>query len=133
MRPVAVIAASALTARGLGWRGLGRAVRAGDVAATSCKALGGVLAAQVPSLPAAQDVEPRQLKLMHYSSKYENSPMPYSVFFYGGYAIHGTGYVSRLGSPASHGCVRLHTANAAELYYLIKRVGRGNTRIRIVK
>jgi lipoprotein-anchoring transpeptidase ErfK/SrfK len=76
---------------------------------------------------------PRQLKLMHYSSKYENSPMPYSVFFYGGYAIHGTGYVSRLGSPASHGCVRLHTANAAELYYLIKRVGRGNTRIRIVE
>lgn len=64
MRPVAVIAASALTARGLGWRGLGRAVRAGDMAVTSCKALGGVLAAQVPSLPAGQDVEPRQLKLM---------------------------------------------------------------------
>ena len=64
MRPVAVIAASAVTARGLGWRGLGRAVRAGDRAATSCQALGGVLAAQVPSLPAGQDVEPRQLKLM---------------------------------------------------------------------
>jgi lipoprotein-anchoring transpeptidase ErfK/SrfK len=75
---------------------------------------------------------PRLLKVMHYSSKYENSPMPYSVFFYGGYAIHGTGYVSRLGSPASHGCVRLHTANAANFFYLIKRYGRGNTRIRIV-
>ena len=75
---------------------------------------------------------PRYLKRMHYSSKYENSPMPYSVFFYGGYAIHGTGYVRRLGSPASHGCVRLHTANAADFYYLIKRYGRSNTRIRIV-
>jgi lipoprotein-anchoring transpeptidase ErfK/SrfK len=75
---------------------------------------------------------PRLLKLIHYSSKYENSPMPYSVFFYGGYAIHGTEYVRRLGSPASHGCIRLHTSNAADLYYLIKRVGRGNTRIRVV-
>ena len=64
MRPVAVIAASAVSARGLGWQGLGRAVREGGTAATPCGALGGILAAQVPALPAAQDVEPRQLKLM---------------------------------------------------------------------
>ncbi|HEX2429934.1 MAG TPA: L,D-transpeptidase [Aestuariivirgaceae bacterium] len=75
---------------------------------------------------------PKYLKRMHYSSKYENSPMPYSVFFYGGYAIHGTQYVRRLGTPASHGCIRLHTANAAALYSLIKRYGRGSTRIRVV-
>jgi lipoprotein-anchoring transpeptidase ErfK/SrfK len=75
---------------------------------------------------------PKYLKRMHYSRKYENSPMPYSVFFYGGYAIHGTQYVRRLGSPASHGCIRLHTANAAALYSLIKRYGRGSTRIRVV-
>jgi lipoprotein-anchoring transpeptidase ErfK/SrfK len=75
---------------------------------------------------------PKYLKRMHYSSKYENSPMPYSVFFYGGYAIHGTQYVRRLGTPASHGCIRLHTSNAADLYYLIKRYGRGSTRIRVV-
>jgi lipoprotein-anchoring transpeptidase ErfK/SrfK len=75
---------------------------------------------------------PQLLKRMHYSSKYENSPMPYSVFFHGGYAIHGTEYVRRLGSPASHGCIRLHTANAAAFYALIKRYGRGSTRIRVV-
>jgi lipoprotein-anchoring transpeptidase ErfK/SrfK len=75
---------------------------------------------------------PQLLKLMHYSRKYENSPMPYSVFFDGGYAIHGTQYVRRLGSPASHGCIRLYTANAANLYYLIKRYGQGNTRISVV-
>jgi lipoprotein-anchoring transpeptidase ErfK/SrfK len=75
---------------------------------------------------------PKVLKRMHYSRKYENSPMPYSVFFSGGYAIHGTQYVRRLGSPASHGCIRLHTANAANLYYLIKRYGQGSTRIRVV-
>ena len=75
---------------------------------------------------------PKLLKRMHYSRKYENSPMPYSVFFTGGYAIHGTQYVRRLGSPASHGCIRLHTANAAALYSLIKRYGHGSTRIRVV-
>jgi lipoprotein-anchoring transpeptidase ErfK/SrfK len=75
---------------------------------------------------------PKVLKRMHYSSKYENSPMPYSVFFHGGYAIHGTEYVRRLGTPASHGCIRLHTANAAAFYSLIKRYGRGSTRIRVV-
>src|SRR4051812_17819195 len=36
---------------------------------------------------------PFLLKRMHYSRKYDNSPMPHSIFFRGGYAIHGTGYV----------------------------------------
>ena len=35
--------------------------------------------------------------------------MPYSVFFTGGYAVHGTSHVKALGRPASHGCVRLST------------------------
>jgi lipoprotein-anchoring transpeptidase ErfK/SrfK len=72
---------------------------------------------------------PYLLKRMHYSSKYENSPMPYSVFFRGGYAIHGTGYVKSLGRPVSHGCVRLHPRNAATLYRLVRSYGMGNTRI----
>jgi len=59
-----VVAASAVSARGVGWRGLGRALRSGEGAATACEALGGVLAAQVPALPAAQDVEPKLRKLM---------------------------------------------------------------------
>ena len=65
----------------------------------------------------------------HRSSRYNNAPMPYSIFFRGGYAIHGTNYVKSLGRPASHGCVRLDTANAAKLYALVKEVGAGNTRI----
>jgi len=74
---------------------------------------------------------PYLLRRMHYSSKYENSPMPHSVFFRGGYAIHGTQYVKRLGSRASHGCVRLHPRNAARLYHLVLVYGLDNTRIRI--
>jgi len=72
---------------------------------------------------------PYLLKRMHYSSKYENSPMPYSVFFRGGYAIHGTGYVKSLGRPVSHGCVRLDPRNAATLYHLVRSYGMSSTRI----
>lgn len=72
---------------------------------------------------------PQRLHRMWYSRKYEMSPMPYSVFYHGGYAIHGTNAVKRLGTPASHGCVRLDTANAAKFYSLVKQVGAGNTRI----
>ena len=57
------------------------------------------------------------------------SPMPYSIFFLGGYAIHGTNAVSRLGRPASHGCVRLAPGNASQLFSMVRRYGMGNTRI----
>jgi lipoprotein-anchoring transpeptidase ErfK/SrfK len=73
--------------------------------------------------------KPKRMHKMWYSRKYDMSPMPYSVFYHGGYAIHGTGAVKSLGRPASHGCVRLHTANAATFYSLVKQVGMGNTRI----
>ena len=66
---------------------------------------------------------------MHYSRKYNNSPMPYSVFFNGGIATHGTGYTSRLGGAASHGCIRLRTANARKFYQLVHRHGYKRTRI----
>lgn len=72
---------------------------------------------------------PYLLKRMHYSSKYENSPMPHSIFFRGGYAIHGTYYVRSLGRPVSHGCVRLAPANAARLYSLVRQFGKGDTSI----
>ena len=60
---------------------------------------------------------------MHYSRKWNMSPMPYSVFYYKGYAIHGTNYASRLGSRASHGCIRLSTRNARKIYNLARKFG----------
>lgn len=72
---------------------------------------------------------PKWLARMHYSSKYDNAPMPHSIFFRGGYAVHGTNAISRLGRPASHGCVRLHPRNAATLYALVKKTGYANSRI----
>jgi lipoprotein-anchoring transpeptidase ErfK/SrfK len=72
---------------------------------------------------------PQRLHRMWYSRKYDNSPMPYSVFFRGGYAVHGTSYVKQLGRPASHGCVRLATGNARTFYNLVRAAGPSNTRI----
>lgn len=72
---------------------------------------------------------PTMLSRMHYSRRYDNAPMPYAIFFRGGYAIHGTYAVSRLGRQASHGCIRLHTANARELFRMVQDYGPRDTRI----
>lgn len=66
---------------------------------------------------------PYSLQRMHYSKKYHMSPMPYSIFFAGGYAIHGTYSVAQLGRPASHGCIRLSPGHAQELYQMVKAEG----------
>ncbi|MDQ8727305.1 L,D-transpeptidase [Bradyrhizobium sp. LHD-71] len=74
---------------------------------------------------------PRRLARTWFSRRYYNSPMPYSIFFHKGYAIHGTTDLRRLGGPASHGCVRLHPRNAATLFSLVQEIGPGRTRIAI--
>jgi lipoprotein-anchoring transpeptidase ErfK/SrfK len=63
------------------------------------------------------------------SRTYDMAPMPYSVFFNGGIATHGTASVRHLGRPASHGCVRLKTANARKFYKLVRKHGLKHTRI----
>src|SRR5947199_6785049 len=60
----------------------------------------------------------------HYSKEFDDAPMPHSIFFTKiGHAIHGTDSASRLGSPASHGCVRLSRDNAATLYAPVQEQG----------
>lgn len=74
---------------------------------------------------------PKRLERTWYSRKYHNSPMPFSIFFYGGYAIHGTNDLKNLGRPVSHGCIRLHPGNARTLFNLVRKYGKSATRIRI--
>jgi len=66
---------------------------------------------------------PYSLQKMHYSRKYQMAPMPHSIFFHEGYAIHGTSSVAQLGRPASHGCIRLAPANAAKLFRIVQLEG----------
>ena len=66
----------------------------------------------------------------HYSKEWDDAPMPHSIFFTKkGHAIHGTFDQKRLGTPASHGCVRLSTAHAATLFALVKRRGVTTTKV----
>ena len=66
----------------------------------------------------------------HYSKEFDDAPMPHSIFFTKiGHAIHGTESEGRLGSPASHGCVRLSKANATTLYALVQEQGVLNTTV----
>jgi L,D-transpeptidase catalytic domain len=74
--------------------------------------------------------KPTRLEKNWHSRKYGGA-MPHAVFFRGGFAIHGTSAVSRLGRPASHGCVRLAPANAAKLFALVKQHGPSATHIAI--
>jgi lipoprotein-anchoring transpeptidase ErfK/SrfK len=74
---------------------------------------------------------PRLMARRWFSRKYYHSPMPHAIFFYGGFAIHGTYELSRLGGAASHGCVRLHPSHAATLFSLVEQEGPAHTRIEI--
>ncbi len=71
--------------------------------------------------------------LKHRSRKYNNAPMPYAIFYNGGYAVHATFDLKRLGTPASHGCVRLHPDNAKQFFALAHEAGLRNTKIVITR
>jgi hypothetical protein len=74
---------------------------------------------------------PQRLERNWSSTAYYDSPMPFSIFFHNGYAIHGSYAIDRLGGPASHGCVRLHPHHAAILFDLVQQEGPARTTIEI--
>src|SRR5271170_3356320 len=72
---------------------------------------------------------PQRMAARWFSTVYYNAPMPHAIFFYGGFAIHGSYDIARLGGPASHGCIRLHPNDAAILFDLVQRQGMRSTTI----
>ncbi|RYZ91721.1 MAG: hypothetical protein EOP06_06305 [Proteobacteria bacterium] len=58
---------------------------------------------------------------MHYSSLYDDAPMPYSVQIDGDIFVHG--YSSVPNVPASHGCIRMPLDGAARFFYEWVEVG----------
>jgi lipoprotein-anchoring transpeptidase ErfK/SrfK len=59
-------------------------------------------------------------------AKYRSAPMsgpgyylpnvPYTMYFYGGYAVHGTYWHNNFGTPMSHGCINMKTSEAKWLF-----------------
>ena len=73
---------------------------------------------------------PFRMEEDHYSREWDEAPMPHSIFFTSsGHAIHGSNAIRRLGSPASHGCIRLAPANAATLFALVRAEGMNSTKV----
>jgi L,D-transpeptidase catalytic domain len=74
---------------------------------------------------------PNRMDADHLSQEYDQAPMPDAIFFdLHGHAIHGS--YDPVGHPAaSHGCVRLDPANAAELFNLVNEEGMANTMVEI--
>jgi len=66
----------------------------------------------------------------HFSKEWDDAPMPHSIFFsQTGHAIHGYLNTRHIGTPASHGCVRLKPGDAARLYELVEHEGMPNTKV----
>jgi hypothetical protein len=74
---------------------------------------------------------PNFLSRNHRSSLYGGAPMPFSIFYHGNYAIHGTTEVGKLGQPASAGCVRLHPDHARTLFDRVREDGLRSMRITV--
>jgi L,D-transpeptidase catalytic domain len=73
---------------------------------------------------------PFRMEADHYSKEWDDAPMPHSIFFTKiGHAIHGSYDTKKLGTPASHGCVRLSPAHAATLFAMVMQDGVTNTKI----
>src|SRR3981189_661364 len=71
-----------------------------------------------------------RMEVDHFSKEFDDAPMPHSIFFTKiGHAIHGSFDIRHLGTPASHGCVRLDPANASKLYALVQQDGVLNTTV----
>jgi lipoprotein-anchoring transpeptidase ErfK/SrfK len=73
--------------------------------------------------------KPYWLSKHHRSSRYNNAPMPFAVFYDGNYAVHGTDQIEKLGTRASAGCVRLHPDNAAFVFAIAQTHGLDALRI----
>jgi lipoprotein-anchoring transpeptidase ErfK/SrfK len=72
----------------------------------------------------------QRMARVHWSRQFR-APLPHAIFFTGGIAIHATKGVHRLGTAASHGCVRLAPADAARVYGLVTRHGMENTLVTV--
>ena len=75
------------------------------------------------------EYKPFRMEADHFSREWDDAPMPHSIFFtQRGHAIHGSNHRG-IGTPASHGCVRLEPKNAAVLFALVRQEKMANTRV----
>jgi hypothetical protein len=67
------------------------------------------------------------------STLYENSSMYWGLNYSGGFWIHATPYYNELGHPASHGCVRLTSPSAMEMWDLVVNRYGGSADVNVIR
>ena len=78
-----------------------------------------LMSAGLPNTPTVTGQFKIQTKLVSTRMRgpgYDLPNVPYTMYFYRGYGIHGTYWHNNFGHPMSHGCVNLRTADAAWLF-----------------
>lgn len=72
---------------------------------------------------------PWDVSIVHYSKLWQGTPMPWAVFIKGGTATHrspfeGDGVIDHnIGHRASGGCIRLHEADARDIFWWVRNSG----------
>lgn len=75
----------------------------------------------------------QSMHVITYSRLFNNAPMPWSIFYDGHYAIHGTTAIHLLGRTASMGCTRLHPDNAKILFEMVKARGAKSLKVVVTR
>ena len=69
-----------------------------------------------PTMPGSFKIYAKYTSYTMRGPGYYLPDVPYSLFFYKGYSIHGTYWHHNFGTPMSHGCVNMETSAAAWLF-----------------
>lgn len=69
-----------------------------------------------PTVPGEFKVYAKYTRYTMRGPGYYLPDVPYSLFFFKGYSIHGTYWHHNFGTPMSHGCVNMETSEAEWLY-----------------
>jgi lipoprotein-anchoring transpeptidase ErfK/SrfK len=61
-------------------------------------------------------IQTRQRTARMQGADYDVPDVPYTMYYYGGYAIHGAYWHNRFGTPVSHGCINVAVNHARWLF-----------------
>ena len=72
---------------------------------------------QFPTVTGQYHIYVKYLYTLMHGVGYYLPNVPYTMYFYKGYGIHGTYWHHNFGHPMSHGCVNMYTPDAEWMYY----------------
>jgi lipoprotein-anchoring transpeptidase ErfK/SrfK len=72
---------------------------------------------QFPTVTGQYHIYIKYLSTTMHGADYYLPNVPYTMYFYKSYGIHGTYWHHNFGHPMSHGCVNMYTPDAEWLYY----------------